>query len=87
MMNNTIEIIQSMREKFGWDQTDSIPFLIDALHEEVLELKESLNEFDQAFQDELADVLMYAISIAIDKGYDIEKIIYEKAKKVEKREY
>ncbi|CAM3665878.1 MazG nucleotide pyrophosphohydrolase domain-containing protein [Erysipelothrix urinaevulpis] len=76
-----------MREKFGWDQTDSIPFLIDALHEEVLELKESLNEFDQAFQDELADVLMYAISIAIDKGYDIEKIIYEKAKKVEKREY
>lgn len=76
-----------MREEFGWDQSDSIPFLISALKEEVLELEESLELSDKEFQDELADVLMYALSIAFDKDYNIQNIIDEKIKEVMKREY
>ena len=76
-----------MRENFGWDQSDSIPFLITALKEEVLELEESLDLSEEDFQDELADVLMYALSIAFDKNYDIQDIIDHKIKQVMKREY
>ena len=86
-MNNIQKSIQAMRENFGWDQSDSIPFLITALKEEVLELEESLDLSEEDFQDELADVLMYALSIAFDKNYDIQDIIDHKIKQVMKREY
>ena len=76
-----------MRKSFGWDQSDSIPFLIEARKEEVLELEESLELSDKEFQDELADVLMYALSIAYDKSYDIQEIVDEKIAEVMKREY
>lgn len=86
-MSKLKESIQSMRQSFGWDQSDSIPFLISALKEEVVELEESLELGEAAFQAELADVLMYALSIAYDKGYDIQKIVDEKIAEVMKREY
>lgn len=86
-MNKLKESIQSMRQSFGWDQSDSIPFLISALKEEVLELEESLELSEAEFQAELADVLMYALSIAYDKDYDIQDIIEQKIAEVMKREY
>lgn len=86
-MNNIKNSIEQMREHFGWDQTDSIQFLIDSLKEEVLELEESVNLSEEEFKDELADVLMYALTIAFDEGYDIEEIINNKIKKVMLREY
>ena len=87
MMNNIKESIQAMRKNFGWDHSDSIPFLITALKEEVDELEASLEESEAAFQDELADVLMYALSIAYDKDYDLQEIIDHKIKQVMKRDY
>lgn len=86
-MNKIIEEIKIMRAQFGWDQSDSIPFLIEGLKEEILELEASQFESEENFQDELADVLMYALSISIDKNYDVEKIIKNKVEKVKKREY
>lgn len=87
MMNKLKKSIQTMRESFGWDQSDSIPFLIEALKEEVLELEESLDLSEKDFQEELADVLMYALSIAYDKNYDIQEIVDAKILEVMKREY
>lgn len=86
-MNNIYKSIQVMRESFGWDQSDSIPFLISALKEEIVELEESLDLSEEEFQDELADVLMYALSIVMDKNYDLGEIIDHKIEKVMKREY
>ena len=59
---------------------------IDGL-EEGQELKDSLQESEAAFEKELADVLMYALSICIDKQLDVETIINDKIKEVMQREY
>lgn len=79
--------IQSMRKHFGWDRSDTIPFMVDCIIEESLELKESLNESEEHFKAELADVLMYVYAICIDKGYNIEDLIVSKISEVMKREY
>lgn len=76
-----------MRKHFGWDESDTKVFLVEALLEEAKELKDALNESESAFQDELADVLMYALSICMDEGYDLETIINQKIEKVMNREY
>lgn len=86
-MNKVLKDIQRMREHFGWDQTDTIPFMVDCILEEGQELKDSLQESEDAFEKELADVLMYALSICIDKQLDVETIINDKIKEVMQREY
>lgn len=87
-MNNRIfESIQEMRRHFGWDESDTIPFMVDCILEEGLELKDSLNESELSFRKELADVLMYAFAICIDKGYNVETLINDKIKEVMDREY
>lgn len=87
MMNSIYQKINEMRKHFGWDESDTKVFLVEALLEEAKELKDALNESESAFQDELADVLMYALSICMDEGYDLETIINQKIEKVMKREY
>ena len=87
-MNNKIkQAITSMREQFGWDQTDTIEFMVSCLLEEAQELQDSLKEDEAAFKKELADVFMYALSIVYDCDYDLEAIILEKIEEVKKREY
>lgn len=76
-----------MRKHFGWDESDTKEFLVDACLEEAQELKAALSEDEAAFKNELADVLMYALSICIDEGYDVEEIITHKIEEVLKREY
>lgn len=87
MMIKVFEKIESMRQHFGWDKTDTKEFMVDALLEEAHELKEALFLSESEFKDELADVLMYALSICIDEGYDIETLIETKIEKVMQREY
>ena len=87
MMNSIYQKINEMRKHFGWDESDTKVFLVEALLEEAKELKGALNESESAFQDELADVLIYALSICMDEGYDLETIINQKIEKVMKREY
>lgn len=87
-MNKKIkQEITSMREQFGWDQTDTIEFMVSCLLEEAQELQDSLKEDEAAFKKELADVFMYALSIVYDKNYDLESIILDKIEEVKKREY
>ena len=87
-MNNKIkQAITSMREQFGWDQTDTIEFMVSCLLEEAQELQDSLKEDEAAFKKELADVFMYALSIVYDCDYDLEAIILDKIEEVKKREY
>ncbi|NLW15244.1 MAG: MagZ family protein [Erysipelothrix sp.] len=87
MMINIISKIEKMRNHFGWDKTDSKEFLVDALLEEINELKEALSQDEASFKSEVADVLMYAITICIEEGYDIETIISNKIDEVMQREY
>ena len=76
-----------MRAHFGWDTTDTIPFLVDALMAECVELKASMAHSQAAFESELADVLMYALALCIDQNYDPHTIIKQKISEVVKREY
>ncbi len=87
MMNKIFENIEMMRKHFGWNETDTIEFLVSSVLEEAIELKDSLLLDEEAFKAELADVLMYALTICMDEGYDVETIIDEKIKEVMKREY
>lgn len=76
-----------MRKHFDWDKTDTRDFLVDACLEEAIELKEASSLDEASFKSELADVLMYALTICMDEGYDVEKIIHDKVQEVMKREY
>lgn len=87
MMIKVYQKIEAMRQHFGWDKTDTKAFMVDALLEEAHELKEAMTLSEDEFKDELADVLMYAFSICIDEGYDIETLIETKIEKVMQREY
>ncbi len=85
-MEEILQIIETMRKQFGWDKSDTTEFLIGALEGEVNELKAAINNPDD-FQKELADVLMYAIALAMKHQLNIKTIIENKANEVMKREY
>ncbi len=87
-MKETIKIINEMRVRLGWDQTDDLTSLIGYLNEEVFELtqeaqKQPLDK--QAFIEELADVLMVALALADDLDVSVDQIIEDKIKKVVKK--
>lgn len=84
-MRETIEAINAMRKRLGWDQSDDLQSLIRYLNEEVLELnqeiaKENIDFF--AVEEELADVLMVALALADDLKLDVDDIIRKKLIKV-----
>ena len=90
MMNKTLEIIQEMRVSRGWDETDTLPILIKSVAVEAAELLETIqwdeeNIDMEQVKSELADVLMYALSICIDYDLDVQEIIEEKIKNVYSR--
>lgn len=87
MNKEVLEELRLMREQFGWDKSDTIEFMTHALQEEALELARSLDEGEEAFQKELADVLLYALAICADKGYDINQILLDKIAEIRQREY
>lgn len=82
-MQEILDIIQQMRIKCGWDKSDDLPTLIKSVSVESAELLETIqwdeeNPNMDAVKAELADVLMYALSIAIDQKWDIKQLIEEK---------
>lgn len=89
-MEKVFELIQEMRKSRGWDKTDTLPILIKSISVEAAELLETIqwdeeNVDMQAVEGELADVLMYALSICIDNGWDVETIIRNKINNVYER--
>ncbi len=89
-MNKVLETIQEMRVSRGWDKTDTLPILIKSVAVEAAELLETIqwdeeNIDMEAVRGELADVLMYALSICIDNDIDVQELIEEKIKNVYSR--
>lgn len=60
-------------------------FVRACILEEAHELNETISLEDE--QDELADVLMYALTLATLRGYDVTDIIRKKAQEVMARSY
>ena len=89
-MEEILEIIQKMRKDGGWDKTDTLPILIKSVSIESSELLETIQWDENKInlddvKAELADVLMYSLSIAIDQGWDVKEMIEEKMIDVYKR--
>lgn len=88
MMNNIYKAIEEMRQHFGWDKTDTIDFVANCIVEEAQELNEAVQlQQLQEIKDELADVLMYAFTLAKMLNCDIEDIINKKIEIVKQRNY
>ena len=89
-MKEILEIIKKMRKDCGWDTTDTLPILIKSVSIESSELLETIQWDENKInlddvKAELADVLMYSLSIAIDQGWDVKEMIEEKMIDVYKR--
>lgn len=82
-MDEVFKLIQEMRKSRGWDKSDTLPILIKSVSVEASELLETIQWDEENInmdnvKAELADVLMYALSICIDEGWDVKDIIKEK---------
>ena len=79
-----------MRISRGWDKTDTLPILIKSVSVEASELLETIqwdedNIDMEKVKGELADVLMYALSICIDNDLDVYELLKEKIENVYER--
>ncbi|MBQ3375383.1 MAG: dUTP diphosphatase [Erysipelotrichaceae bacterium] len=86
-MDKLLETIQEMRRTRGWDNSDTLPILIKSVSVEAAELLETIQWDEQnidmeAVKGELADVLMYALSICIDYDIDVQQLIEDKIRNV-----
>ena len=82
--------IQQLRIDCGWDQTDTPAILAKSVFAEAGELLECFIQTEEtpdwdAVKSEVADVLIYAMSICIDQGWDAEEVIREKFADVRRR--
>ena len=89
-MDEVFDIIQKMRISRGWDKTDTLPILIKSVAVEAAELLETIQWDEEninmdAVKGELADVLMYALSICIDNNIDVAQMISDKINNVYER--
>lgn len=89
-LQRLLDEIQQMRVSRGWDKTDTLPILIKSTAVEAGELLETIQWDEQhpdleAVKAETADVLMYALSICLDNGWDPERVVAEKIVDVDRR--
>ena len=89
-MDKVLKTIQEMRISRGWDKSDTLPILIKSVSVEAAELLETIqwdeeNIDMEAVKGELADVLMYALSICIDNDIDVLQLIKDKIENVYER--
>lgn len=84
-MEDIARKIEHMRAEFGWDKSDTSLILAKSVFVEAGELLEAASKNPgekQEILDEVADVLMYAISLCTDAGEDYRQIIEQKIEKV-----
>lgn len=84
-MEDIARKIEHMRAEFGWDKSDTTLILAKSVFVEAGELLEAASKNPgekQEILDEVADVLMYAISLCTDAGEDYRQIIEQKIEKV-----
>ena len=87
-MQDLLDLIQRYRVQKGWDKTDTPYNLSKSIVAESAELLECFlveHPNREAIKSELADVLMYALSLARDLNVDVRELIEEKWLDVTKR--
>ena len=85
-MNDIVKTIIEFRNNRGWENNDKPENLAKSIIIEAAELLENYqwgpDHADlENVKEEIADVIIYAIAMAHDLGFDIEEMIYEKMKK------
>ncbi len=84
-MEDIAKKIEHMRGEFGWDKSDTPLILAKSVFVEAGELLEAASKIpsdQQEILDEVADVLMYAISLCTDANVDFRWVIEQKIEKV-----
>jgi NTP pyrophosphatase (non-canonical NTP hydrolase) len=89
-MEKIVSKIIKFRDERGWQRNDRPENLAKSIIIEAAELLENYqwgsNHADLTnVKEEIADVIIYAIAMAHDLGFDVEKIIYEKLEKNAKK--
>lgn len=89
-MKNIVERIIDFRNERGWESNDKPENLAKSIIIEAAELLENYqwgpSHADLVnVKEELADVIIYAIAMAYDLGFDIEEMIDEKLEKNAKK--
>ncbi len=85
-MKEIVETIIRFRDERGWKNNDRPENLAKSIIIEAAELLENYQwgpEYADLVnvKEELADVMIYAIAMSYDLGFDIEQMIYEKLEK------
>lgn len=85
-MRKLVEEIMKFRDDRGWQSNDKPENLAKSIIIEAAELLENYqwgpdHANIENVKEEIADVIIYAIAMAHDLGFDIEKIIKEKLAK------
>jgi NTP pyrophosphatase (non-canonical NTP hydrolase) len=87
-MRDLLDKIQALRIQKGWDLTDTPEILAKSIVVEAAELLECYmnEEVDlQAVKSELADVLMYALSLCNDLDLDPVDVVLDKFQNIHER--
>lgn len=87
-MNGLLDKIQALRIAKGWDRSDTPEILAKSIVVEAAELLACYHhdEVDlDAVESELADVLMYALSLCRDLGLDPEAVVLGKFDDIHRR--
>lgn len=90
MSKTIIAEINAMKQEKGWDKTDNPNILAKSIVVEANELLECFLTEEYNLSDissELADVFMYAFSLADELKLDVDTIIKNKISEVIKRDY
>ena len=85
-MKNIVDLIIKFRNERGWESNDKPENLAKSIIIEAAELLENYqwgpDHADmENVKEEIADVIIYAMAMAHDLGFDIEQMIYEKLEK------
>ncbi len=78
--DSALEKILQYRRKHGWDKSDTPNILAKSIYIEATELLENFMKVDRPhhtnnIREELADILMYAISLSHDMSLDYKQIM------------
>lgn len=87
-MEDIFKLIQAFRIKKGWDKTDTPNVLAKTISVESAELLECFleDEFDiEHVKGELSDVLMVALTLAMDLKLDVKTLIQTKLLEVDQK--
>lgn len=85
-LETLVKRIIDFRDQRNWDKTDKPEYLAKSIVIEAAELLENFQWGEISYnkenvEEELADVMIYAIAMAYDLGLDLEKIIDKKLNK------